>query len=577
MTRSRWLPIALAPVGIAAVVAGFVVLFGGDDEVTRVAVVNRAVGGSFITCGLVAWWHRPDNGTGPLMTLTGFLYLIPQLLAEAGSDLLFTLSELVANWWLVSFAALVLAFPGGRVTARLDRALLAALAFGLVVVQVPYLAFLPFEDGRDNALMISAHPGAADAIDTVQRSFNTTIVFAIVLVGAARWLRAAPALRRLLLPALAGSLAMLILVLQSYYQLFAGHFIRPSQDVAVLALVSVPLAFLFGVLRSQLARARMANLVVELQRAPDSRELGSVVARALNDPSLELVYWLPGFECYVDADGTPVTLPAEGSARSATPIDHDGVHIAALVHDPALGYEPELLEIVSAATYVALERERLRDELASQVRELAGSRARLVEAGDAARRKLERDLHDGAQQRLVSLAIALRITEDRVRDDPEAAAALAAARQELSESLEELRELARGIHPAVLEHGLVVALESLAARSRTHVALEVDIPGRLPGQVELAAYFVACEALANVGKYAQASRVEIRVSRSDGLAFIEVADDGVGGAEATSGSGLRGLADRVEALGGRLRVVSPAGGGTVIAAEMPCKQPAASA
>ena len=384
-------------------------------------------------------------------------------------------------------------------------------------------------------------------------------------------------LRRLLLPTLAGSVALLILTLQSYYQLFAADFIRPSQDVAVLVLVSVPLAFLLGVLRAQLARARMANLVVELQRTPDIRRLGEMLSRALDDPSLELVYWLRGFECYVDADGKPVALPENGNGRAATPIDHDGEHIAALIHDPALTHDPELLEIVSAATYVALERRRLQEELESQVRELAGSRARLVEAGDAARRKLERDLHDGAQQRLVSLAIALRITEDRVRDDPEAAGELAAARRELAESLDELRELARGIHPAVLAHGLDVALQSLAARSPAPVTVGLGLSERLPRPVELAAYFVACEALANVGKYAQASRVAIRASRRDGVAAIEIADDGVGGANANSGSGLRGLADRVEALGGRLRVISRAGEGTVVAAELPCEQPATSA
>jgi signal transduction histidine kinase len=199
----------------------------------------------------------------------------------------------------------------------------------------------------------------------------------------------------------------------------------------------------------------------------------------------------------VDAGGKPVTLPAEGSGRAATPIDHEGDHVAALVHDAALAYEPDLLEIVCAAANVAFERERLHAELESRVEELAGSRPRLVEAGDAARRHIERDLHDGAQQRLVSLAIALRLTEDRIRDDPEMAVGLlAAAREEVSHSVEELRELARGIHPAVLSHGLDVALASPATRSRTPVALSVDLDERLPETVELAAYFVASEGLA---------------------------------------------------------------------------------
>jgi signal transduction histidine kinase len=196
----------------------------------------------------------------------------------------------------------------------------------------------------------------------------------------------------------------------------------------------------------------------------------------------------------------------------------------------------------------------------------------LVEAGDEARRRIERDLHDGAQQRLVSLAIALRLTEDSIREDPDAAVGLvAAARKEVSESLAELRELARGIHPAVLEHGLAVALDSLASRSRTPVTVSCDLGERLPASIELAAYFVASEALANVGKYAQASRATIRVFRTDGHAVIEISDDGVGGADGARGSGLRGLEDRVGAVGGRLRVSSPVGGGTVLAAEMPCE------
>jgi signal transduction histidine kinase len=169
------------------------------------------------------------------------------------------------------------------------------------------------------------------------------------------------------------------------------------------------------------------------------------------------------------------------------------------------------------------------------------------------------------------------MTEDHIRDDPDTAVGLvAAARREVAESLEELRELARGIHPAVVEHGLEVALRSLATRSRTPVSLSVDLHDRLPAPVELAAYFVACEGLANVAKYAQASEATIRVFRAGALAVIEVSDDGIGGADGAQGSGLRGLADRVEALGGRLRVTSPVGGGTVLTAEMPCEvRPAA--
>ncbi len=569
--RARWLPVALWFVGIVAVVAGYLLLFDGPVEVTWGAFLTRSVGGSFIACGLIAWQRRPDSLTGPLMALTGFLFLGGQLLSETTWSVTFTLGEIVANWWTIPFAALVLGFPSGRISERADWLIVGGFVFGTGFLQVVWLFFLPFPPGPENVILISADPDVAETIDRYQSAFNATMAVALAGVGVTRWLRAAPPLRRLLLPTLAGGLAAAIIAVQVYYRVFTGEFVRASQEVTAIVLVAVPLAFLFGMLRAQLARAGMADLVVALQQAPDVKRLGDLLVRALRDPSLELVYWLPGFECYVDADGKPVDLPVEGSGRAATTVSHDGTPVAALVHDAALAYEPELLEVVCAAVDVALERERLQAELESRVAELAGSRARLVEAGDEARRRIERDLHDGAQQRLVSLAIALRMTEDRIRDDPDVAAGLlAAARQEVSESLEELRELARGIHPAVLDRGLEPALESLAMRSRTPVTLSVDLDERLPSAVELAAYFVASEALANVGKYAEASRVEIRVGRDERVAVIEISDDGIGGADASQGSGLRGLVDRVEAVGGRLRVDSPVGAGTLLRAEMPC-------
>jgi signal transduction histidine kinase len=199
--------------------------------------------------------------------------------------------------------------------------------------------------------------------------------------------------------------------------------------------------------------------------------------------------------------------------------------------------------------------------------ELAASRARIVQAGDAERRRLERNLHDGAQQRLVSLALMLRLAARRHPEDE----ALTQAGEELSEALKELRELARGIHPAVLtERGLEPAVRALADRSRLPVELSVELEGRLPDPVEAAAYYVVAEALTNVAKYAEASEVTVGVVRENGHARIEVSDDGIGGADATGGSGLRGLADRVEALGGRLFVESPAGAGTTLRAEIPC-------
>ena len=471
------------------------------------------------------------------------------------------------------FAALVLGFPSGRISSRVDWTVIGAFVFGACVLQLVWLFFLPFPPGKENVFLIRPDADLANVIDRCESAFNGTVGLALAVLGISRWLRAAPPLRRLLLPTLAGAITALILIVQVYYDLLTGEFIRSSQQVTAILLVSVPLAFLFGMLHQQLARAGMADLVVALQRAPDSHRLGEALAKALGDPSLVLAYWLPRFDAYVDAEGTPVSLPQEGSGRATTFVDNDGHHVAVLVHDPALAHQPGLLEVVSAAANVALERERLQAELSARVAELQASRERIVAAGDAERRRLERNLHDGAQQRLVAIALQLTLLKGRIQSDPAAAEQLAkTAGDELALSLAELRELARGIHPAVLEHGLSAALDSLAARASVPTKVLFETADRLPEPVELAAYFVASEALANVAKYAHATAVSMRVWRTNGIASIEIADDGVGGAKDTDGSGLRGLADRVEALEGSLRLTSPAGAGTVVTAELPCGQ-----
>ena len=564
-----WLPLVLWPLGIAAEFAALFFLFRGDAEVTAVAVVNRSVGGSFIACGLVAWQRRPDSGTGPLMTLTGFLYLSEALLSEVDAHVAYTLGQWSANWWVIAFAALVLGFPTGRLSSRADRAIVGGFAFGTVVAQLAWLLFLPFEPGTTNAFLVSADAALANTIDRFQSGFNGTCGLALTVVGVSRWVRAAPPLRRLLLPALAGAVTILVLVIQVYYALLTGEFIRASQELTSVLLVSVPLAFLFGILHQQLARAGMADLVVALHQAPDPRGLEAALAKALGDPSLVVAYWLPRFDAYVDAGGSPVALPQEGSGCVATFVDNDGRHIAALVHDASLTHQPDVLEVVCAAANVALERERLQAELSARIDELQASRVRIVAAGDAERHRLERNLHDGAQQRLVAIALQMRLLQGQV-DDPSAQQLVRAVSDQLALSLSELRELARGLHPAVLEHGLAPALESLALRSTVATTVTYEPPDRLPEPVELAAYFVASEALANVAKYAQATSVTMRVWRAGPVASIEVADDGIGGADDAAGSGLRGLADRVEALQGSLRVVSQPGAGTTVTAELPC-------
>jgi signal transduction histidine kinase len=303
--------------------------------------------------------------------------------------------------------------------------------------------------------------------------------------------------------------------------------------------------------------------------------LQAALARAVGDPALLVGYRPAAGEGYVDAGGAPVSFPA---GTRVVPVEHDGREIAALAYDAALEDDQELVEAVGAAAAIALENEHLHAQARTRLLELTASRERLVAAGDAERRRLERNLHDGAQQRLVALAMQLRLLQHEIHSDPAAADRLAStASEELALSLEELRELARGIHPAVLDHGLPTALETLAGRCTVRTSLRCEGADGLPEAVELAAYFVTSEALANVAKYAGATAASVHVARRGDRLVVEIADDGGGGADASRGSGLRGLADRVEALDGRLTVVSPAGAGTVVTADLPCSTTSAQA
>jgi signal transduction histidine kinase len=306
---------------------------------------------------------------------------------------------------------------------------------------------------------------------------------------------------------------------------------------------------------------------------PRHEQLKDAVARTLGDPSVEVGFWSKEAGRYLTAEGRTLELPHEGGGRATTLLEQHGEPLAAIVHDPALLDDPVLVDAVGAATRLAVQNERLQAEVRAQLEEVRASRARIVEAGDAERRRVERNLHDGAQQRLVTLSLVLAEAQTRLGPaaDPELASGLQEAAEELRRALAELRELARGIHPAILtEDGLVPALESLAQNAPVPIKVTAAVDGRFAPAVEATAYFVVSEALTNVAKYAQAHQVRINVGRTNGQLTVEVSDDGVGGADPGKGSGLRGLADRVAAVDGRLQVDSPAGEGTRIAAAIPC-------
>jgi signal transduction histidine kinase len=554
-SRNVWL--ALWTATIAAQALALRPVFDAEAPVPGPEVAFRLAGGAFAACGLIAWRRRPDSPIGPLMTATGFGAFVSPLLIQLETDLTWTIAILFGSTWTVGYVALLLLFlSGGGLARTVDRLLVGAFFLLLVPVQLVFLLFLPVEW---NLLSLSPDQEVADAIDRTRRWLMAGASLAVVGVLVARWAAASPPQRRAQLPAFAGGVsaflfaALLVSGLRSQI---------PSESLwwgANVTLLLVPAAYLGGLLRSRLARAGLAELLLEL-RSLQGERLQAALARAMGDPGLIVAY-----------AGAAGSLPPARPNRSIATVEREGRPVAALVYDPSFDDDPELVEAVTAAATIALDNERLQAEAEQRIAELRASRERLVAAGDAERRRLERNLHDGAQQRLVALALHLRLLQRRIGDDPATQQMVSAASDQLAGSLAELRELARGIHPAVLNHGLAAALESLAARSPVPTDVTCEPDGELPQEIELAAYFVASEALTNVAKYANASCASVRVVRANGSLVVVIADDGVGGANADGGSGLRGLDDRVEALSGTLRVVSPTGAGTTVIAELPCQ------
>jgi signal transduction histidine kinase len=339
--------------------------------------------------------------------------------------------------------------------------------------------------------------------------------------------------------------------------------------------VATAAAFVVGLREQRATRSAVVDLVGGLSGGADTApdRLGAALRSALGDPSLELVAWSPAEHAYVGTAGERLVLPVTEPGRAVTLVEQDGTPVAAMVHDEALLEDPGLVSAVAAAVRLTSDNERLRRELQRQLAEVAASRSRIVAAGDDERRRIERDLHDGAQQRLVTIALALRLADARLdpATDPAAHEALSQAVKDLSEAIVELRDLARGIHPAVLtESGLEVAVGSLVDRSYLPAHLTVRLGAEPPASVSAAAYFAVSEALTNVAKHARATDVLVEVADHGDMLRILVADNGVGGADPRTGSGLRGLTDRVEAAGGTLYLTSPPAGGTRLEVELPC-------
>jgi PAS domain S-box-containing protein len=809
MTRTGAL-VLVGAVGLSAM--GLALVFTSDHESTPAftAAANLIVAWSFIACGVVALSRSTHARFGLLMSGVGLTWFLSSL-TESNNSYVFSFGNLLFGIPLALFIQALLTFPRGYLETKLVFATVAG-AYGLLTIGPLVFSIFGENTGCDgcppNEFVVTKSQLAINITGIIFIAVGLFICGSTIWVLVRRWRAASAPLRRILAPVFASSAGAIVVFL-------LAAFTAPVSETAseilwwllLFAVASVPIAFLIGLLRTRFARTAVAALVLDLGEATEPAEMRDALRRAVGDPSLQLVYWLPEQRRWIDARGWEIDLDAEGQGRATTTVEHEGELVAALLHDRSVDRElaeavgaaaglflareqsmravhdserryralleaiPDLMfrmsrdgtyldfkgdpadlaappeELIGAKAHDILprpvadklvigigealdtgrvitgdyklmlddvertfearivrdgdevvlivrdftERDRLHDQLererdfirtvvdaapsffclvdpegrivrynrtleeaagrtdSATVRgelfwdvfiaredreaaerefadlvasgrraeyenrwltaagetllvawtltplvdeegrerflvsgidvtdrrrheeELRKSRVRLVQAGDEARRKLERNLHDGAQQRLVSLSLALRLAQARLKDDPEEAdRLLTGAAEELGHALEELRELARGIHPAVLsERGLSAALEALAGRAQLPV--EVKVPSeRLPPSVEAAAYYVISESLTNVTKYAEASAVEVCVTRRNGRAIVEVADDGVGGADPTRGSGLRGLVDRVEALDGVLHVESAPGVGTRIRAEIPC-------
>ncbi|HEV2760001.1 MAG TPA: histidine kinase [Acidimicrobiales bacterium] len=521
----------------------------------------------FVIAGAAAASRRPDGPSGRLLAAAGLSWL--------GAQAFFTLDQRVAFVGSVLFplglaflAHLAVAYPDG-VKSRAEQ----------VVVSMPYglvLALLPLAIAGGDDFITAGPEGTFERTwyaGLLVAALVTAICFLIILVG--RWRHGTAVARRVLLPIVPGGcLFVLIYIVALLAELGVPTGLGGRWGlVGILLVGAAPLVFLAGLLRARLVRAKVGGLVVELGGTSGRDGLRDALARALRDPTVEVAYWMAEEERYVDEHGRALELPEPGGLRMVTRIERAGRPIGALTHDAALAEDQAHVDAVCAAAGLALENQRLHAEVLSRLEEVRASRARIVEAGDTARKRVERNLHDGAQQRLVAISIAVGMARSKLSHGcpDEADALLSQSSQDAVTAITELRELTQGLNPSILaEAGLMGAVESLAERSFLPVTLRGETSGDLPASVEAAAYYVVAEALSNAAKHAGATSVCVLVEQGPDLLAVEITDDGSGGAGVRSGGGLEGLADRVAALDGRLTVQSAPGGGTVVRAELPC-------
>ncbi|MDN5859267.1 MAG: sensor histidine kinase [Pseudonocardia sp.] len=574
---ARSLRLALAQLGLTGLLlvgVEVVLVLPSETGPAWVLVLFPAVGLIYLAAGVLAWVRRPSNRMGPLLA-AGALFWLAAALVNTGQAGLVGVGLVAATVPLAVVVHVLLAFPSGRLPEPGSRTIVAAAYVVTVVLQAPLYLFAGTPDAPEE-LTIAARPDLVALGGTVQSIAGAAVVAATAVVLARRLRAAAWVPRRVLLPLYAYGIVAVLGVPISANVLAPLLGLDPVAlavlQLAVLA--GVPVAFAAGVLLGGFARAGEIEELGAWLGTEDGRraDLGDALAATLGDGSLRLAFWAPERDGYVDADGVPVELPAPGADRAAVRIERAGRRIGAISYDPTLIADPELVATAGRVVAIALDGERLTAELRASRESLVVSRARIAEAGDRERRRIAQDLHDGLQARLITLALRSGWIAEYATADPALRDDVAEVRAGLDAAITDLRRLVHGVLPALLiECGLAAAVEDLA--DQMPVAVQVDLSrleGDLAPAVESTAYFLVSEALANAVKHSGAEALTVYLARDADRLRVEVRDDGIGGATPSAGTGLRGITDRVDVLGGRLTIDSPPGRGTVIRAELPC-------
>jgi signal transduction histidine kinase len=580
MQRSNLARLAAGPVALAFGL-GALAVAGGPGRFTTyaggsslAAALTIAAGLALVLAGLVTSFGRRAGRIGDLAVLAGLVWFAPVWVGwDKGSPLVRSLGMIAAGFTFPLLLHLVLAYPGGRLRGVVAQTLVSVVYLEAVLAALGRALFRdPFFDPdcwancSDKVFLLHSLPRLAQGIEVADRWFTAGAAVALVVVFAWRLLRDSGPARRALLPVVLPAILLAAAVIARAIALQRVPLENPSDPafrtifvVGCAAVILLASGLVWAAIRIRAQRRAVARIATSLGQAPPPGSLQAALAQAVGDPELKIAYWLPGSRRHVDANGRPVAEPVAAPGRASTVLVRDGRRIAVVSHTATL---PDLEREIGAAVRLALENERLQAEALAQLDQLRASRVRIVETGDAERRRLERDLHDGAQQRLLALSYDIRLARASAQADGDAptGSLLAEALAEAQAALGELRALAHGIFPAILaEAGLMSAVASLADAAPLPVEILAAANGRYPAAVETAAYLLVAETLADAAGR-DASHAAVSVVQDGGRLVVTVDDDG-----SDRTAAMVQLADRVGALEGRL-TVEP----TRLRAELPC-------